>query len=147
MIIRPAAAADCQTLAQIDARGNPSPWSAAQFQAAVESRFDSVAVCECSGKIGGFIVWQSVCGESELHLIATSPEHRRCGIASALLAHWFQTASAQHIERLFLEVRQSNAAAQNLYRKHGFQTAGIRKNYYPLANGGREDAVLMEKSC
>ena len=59
----------------------------------------------------------------------------------------FQTASSQGVSRLLLEVRASNAAAIGLYRKYGFIETGRRKNYYPLPEGGYEDAILMEKPC
>lgn len=145
-MIRPATLADCAALAEIDGSGNPSPWSAKQFQSALESRSETVLVHETDGCIGGFIVWQSVCDESELHLIATAPTYRRQGIAAALLAEWFQTASSQGVTRLFLEVRAGNGAAQALYRKYGFAESGRRKGYYSLPDGGREDAVLMDKA-
>ena len=145
-MIRAATAADCAALAALDARCNPSPWRESQFQSALNGRLDTVLVDADSDGIRGFIVWQSVCGESELHLIAAAPELRRQGIATALMQQWFQTASAQGCERLFLEVRASNISAQNLYRKYGFQECGRRKGYYPLPDGGSENAVLMEKA-
>lgn len=145
-MIRPATSADCAILAKIDALSNPSPWSAKQFESAIESRTETVLVSEADSCISGFIVWQSVCDESELHLIATAPEFRRQGIAAALLAQWFQTASAQHITRFFLEVRDSNQVAQTLYRKYGFAECGRRQDYYSLPDGRREDAVLMDKA-
>ena len=147
MSIRAAIAADCPALAAIDAAGNPSPWSAGQFEAAITHAADTVLVAENGGGICGFIVWQTLFDESELHLIAVSPEHHRQGIASTLLAAWFQTALSQNTARLLLEVRAGNPAAQALYRKHGFQECGRRKGYYPLPDGAREDAVLMEKPC
>ena len=78
---------------------------------------------------------------------AAAPEYRRQGIASKLLAYWFQTTSSQGVSRLLLEVRAGNAAAIGLYRKYGFIETGRRKNYYPLPEGGYEDAILMEKPC
>ncbi|QEY24184.1 ribosomal protein S18-alanine N-acetyltransferase [Neisseria animalis] len=146
MIVRPAAANDCTALAALDARCNPSPWSATQFAAALQNRFDTVLLAENADGLCGLIVWQNICGESELHLIATAPECRRQGIATRLMQHWFDHTTADG-GRLFLEVRASNTAAQTLYRKYGFQECGRRKAYYPLENGAREDAVLMEKSC
>ena len=85
--------------------------------------------------------------ESELHLIATEPALRRQGLATQLLNEWFQTAAAENLQRLFLEVREGNLNAQALYRKHGFAECGRRRDYYPLPEGGREDAVWMEKIC
>lgn len=146
-MLRRAVAADCDVLARIDAAGNPSPWSAAQFQTALDSRHDEVWLIEQDGRIAGFVVWQTLFEESELHLIATAPECRRRGVAARLLAHWFQTASMQQVNRLFLEVRAGNEAAQALYRKHGFAECGRRKAYYRLPDGGSEDALWMEKLC
>ena len=54
-----------------------------------------------------------------------------------------QAAPAHGIQRILLEVRAGNAAAQALYRRNGFIECGRRKGYY----GGVEDAVLMEKTC
>lgn len=143
-MIRAATAADCAAMAAIDAAGNPSPWTAQQFAAALADRYTRACVWQHNAQAAAFIVWQTVCGESELHLIATAPAYRGQGAASALMAHWLAEAAA---ERCFLEVRASNLAAQNLYRKHGFSECGRRKSYYRLPEGGTEDAVLMEKSC
>ena len=84
MNIRPATSADCAALAAIDRAGNPAPWSAAQFQTALNSRFDTVLLAEHQGRSAAFIVWQTVADESELHLIATAPESRRLGLAAAM---------------------------------------------------------------
>ena len=135
MNIRPAFSDDCPALAAIDAVSNPSPWSVKQFASALAQSTDKLWVCETDGVISGFIVWQDILDESELHLIATAPEH------------WFRHAQTAGITRLLLEVRAGNAAAQSLYLKYGFTEVGIRKHYYSLPEGGHEDAVLMEKPC
>lgn len=147
MNIRPATSADCAALAAIDRAGNPAPWSATQFQTALNSRFDTVLLAERQSRPAAFIVWQTVANESELHLIATAPESRRFGLAAALMQCWFEAAAAQSVQRLLLEVRAANLPAQNLYRRHGFTECGRRRDYYSLPDGTREDAVLMEKTC
>ena len=45
--------------------------------------------------------------------------------------------------QLWLEVRQSNAPAQRLYRQAGFEDIGLRRGYYPAGVHGREDALVM----
>lgn len=145
MNIRPATPDDCAALAALDAQSNPAAWSQTQFSSALAQSCNRIFLAEHAGSIQGFIVWQILPDESELHLIATAPEHRRQGTASALLAHWFAAVAPQ--TRLLLEVRQSNTAAQALYTKHGFSVAGIRKNYYRTADGAGEHAVIMEKTC
>ena len=56
------------------------------------------------------------------------------------LALWSRQQNAQWI---WLEVRESNARAREVYLRHGFAEVGLRKNYYPNPNGPREHAVLM----
>ena len=43
---------------------------------------------------------------------------------------------------IFLEVRQTNVRAINMYQMAGFNEIGLRKNYYPAANS-KENAVIM----
>lgn len=143
-MIRMATATDCVMLAQLDGRCHVSTWSAKQFQVACESARDEVwlSVSE-TGECRGFIVWQTMVDEIELHLLVTAPESRRQGLARMLLAQMFQAACQQNIRRIVLEVRASNVAAQNLYRQQGFVQIAQRKRYYHDS----EDALIMEKIC
>ncbi|HGX9759311.1 TPA: ribosomal protein S18-alanine N-acetyltransferase [Neisseria meningitidis] len=146
MNIRRAVYADCAALAALDAVCNPSAWTQHQFESALVSPSEQVFLAEKDGRLAAFIVWQNLPDESELHLIATAPECRRRGIASALLEYWYAHL-LEDTQRLLLEVRAGNTAAQALYAAHGFSIAGRRKNYYRTADGKTEDAVLMEKIC
>ncbi len=146
MNIRRAVYADCEELVALDAVCNPSAWTQRQFESALVSPSEQVFLAEKDGRLAAFIVWQNLPDESELHLIATAPECRRRGVASALLEYWF-THLPEDTQRLLLEVRAGNTAAQALYAAHGFSIAGRRKNYYRTADGKTEDAVLMEKIC
>lgn len=146
VLIRAAVPEDCTALHRIDCAGNPSAWSEAQFLAAVANPHDTVLVAEQAGRAVGFIVWQTLFEESELHLIAVSPESRQSGIGSRLMEQWFQTGIQSGAVRFLLEVRAGNLTAQALYRKHGFAETARRRGYYPSPQG-REDAVIMEKTC
>ena len=80
-----------------------------------------------------------------MHLlnITVNPAFQRQGWARVLLdalALWSRQKDAQWI---WLEVRDSNARAREVYLKHGFAEVGLRKNYYPAAGGQREDALVM----
>ena len=44
---------------------------------------------------------------------------------------------------LWLEVRESNQTARQLYDKLGFNEVTLRKNYYPTSTGERENAIVM----
>ena len=141
MHIRPATPADIPALASLDQQNNPHPWTAKQFQAAHQPPIRTLLIAEHDQQIIGYIAWQHIQDEIELHLIATAPSHRQQGIASQLMQQLIATTQ-QHHARIILEVRASNHIAQALYRKHQFTPIATRKNYY-----GNEDAIIMEKTC
>lgn len=94
-------------------------------------------VAELRGKIAGFLVSRRVDEEEvEVLNLAVDPEFRRRGIGTRLLQH----IGSKHV---FLEVRESNAKAQNLYRKLGFGEIGRREKYY---DDPVEAAILMRLS-
>lgn len=84
-------------------------------------------------------------GFEELHLlnITVRPELQGRGHARTMLAHLAARAVALASPLLWLEVRESNARARALYERWGFETAGLRKGYYPAGHGQREDAIVM----
>ncbi len=84
-------------------------------------------------EVAGFAVWREVDGgEWELLNLAVSPKFRRRGLASRLIAKLKELK----VDTIFLEVRESNAAARSIYRYHHFREVGLRKNYYahPIEN-------------
>jgi len=78
----------------------------------------------------------------ELHLlsVATLPDHRRKGMARALLERAIAFARRERVRTILLEVRRSNSAAIRLYRAFGFSAAALRPRYYA---DNFEDAVEM----
>ena len=81
--------------------------------------------------------------EAELLNIVVAPEHQGRGLARHLLAYlagWCRQAGAA---TLWLEVREGNTRARQLYERWGFEAVGLRKHYYPVAQGPREHAVVM----
>ncbi|MBV0932477.1 ribosomal protein S18-alanine N-acetyltransferase [Marinobacterium weihaiense] len=90
----------------------------------------------------GYCLFSRVLDEAELLRIACAPAARQRGIALALLNHAMTQLEQQGTRQLFLEVRASNLAAQQLYHRAGWHETGRRKDYYPL-EVGREDALLF----
>ena len=116
------------------------PWSEALYRAALDN--PAVAVLLALGEDGaplGYAVLSTVLDEGNLDNIAVAPAYRRQGVADALLSV-VTGFGREHLSRLMLEVRASNAPAIALYEKYGFAAVGRRKNYY---DAPREDAVLM----
>lgn len=78
-------------------------------------------------------------GEGHVISLATHPNFRRKGIASALLSALLRKMKERGAKSVRLEVKVSNEPAINLYTKFGFKTVGVIRSYYPSG----EDAYLM----
>lgn len=134
-------AEDIEQVAQIEAETFSAPWSAKSFAAALASDQNIYLKAEIDGQIVGYCgIWTSF-ESADLCNIAVKKEFRAAGYGQKLLEAGIQAAADMGVERILLEVRQSNTAAIALYNKKGFQTIGVRKAYYtkPI-----EDAILME---
>ena len=118
------------------------PWPQGFFLEALADRGALCLVAERQGVMAGYLVASLDLPDGELQNLATVPAHQRAGIAQALVAELFATAQVRGLSRILLEVRASNAAAQALYRKHGFRLHGLRRGYY---NAPDEDALLMAR--
>jgi ribosomal-protein-alanine N-acetyltransferase len=88
----------------------------------------------------GYAGYWFVVDEAHISTIAVHPEWRGRGVGEHLLVHLLGQALDLGAVAATLEVRVSNTAAQNLYRKYGFEQVGRRRRYY-RDNG--EDALLM----
>lgn len=82
--------------------------------------------------------------EAELLRIAVAPSVRRRGIGKQMMSELLCRLQQQGVERMMLEVRESNAAAIALYTTSGLMLEGRRKHYYVIEQTGQyEDALLM----
>ncbi|MEA3345256.1 MAG: ribosomal protein S18-alanine N-acetyltransferase [Chloroflexota bacterium] len=87
---------------------------------------------------GGFWVSGS---RAHISTLAVAPQWRRQGLGLFLVLHMLNRAAALGMREVALEVRVSNQAAQNLYRKCGFKHSGRQRGYYRDTG---EDALLMK---
>ena len=127
----------------IERRVESHPWTAGNFTDALGNTAYCSRIIHKQGQVQGYAVWLKAPDLIELLLIGVTPEQHRRGLGRQLLDDGLNWAREHGVERLVLEVRASNAAAITLYKKYGFHADGLRKNYYPLADGMREDAILM----
>ena len=120
------------------------PWAHDSFLNELHSnKHAHYHVIRQENRIVGYAGLWKVLDEGHITNIAVHPENRRAGIGSKLLEHMFKFSIEQEISSLTLEVRKSNISALKLYKKYGFEEAGIRKAYYSDNN---EDAVIMWKT-
>lgn len=73
----------------------------------------------------------------ELEYVYVDYRHRRKGIASKLLKRALEIMK-KDCNSILLEVRESNKAAIELYKKHGFKEFSRREKYYVT-----EDGIMM----
>ena len=99
-------------------------------------------VIEDANKIAGFLVVRAVVAEAEILNLCVAPDKRRTGLAESLLAEAIAELRRARVDRLFLEVRESNTPAISFYEKHAFRETGRRPGYYRDPD---ESAVLMMK--
>lgn len=139
--IIPMTEANLPQVAALEKRCFPAdPWSENIFRSALDNPGTAILLARGEdGTLLGYAVLYTVLDEGNLDNIAVVPEFRRRGVADALLDA-LTGYGREHLARLMLEVRASNAPALALYEKHGFAAVGRRKNYYEKP---REDAVLM----
>lgn len=137
--IRPATEADVAALVAVEARSNPSPWTAAAFSEELARAVSRVLVAELDGRVAGFVVFWVVADEAEILDIATDPDMRRRGVGVALVEAAVQASRDAGAAAMHLDVRAGNEPALALYRRVGFAIEGRRDAYY--RDG--ETAVLM----
>jgi ribosomal-protein-alanine N-acetyltransferase len=101
-----------------------------------------VTVAELDGQVVGFLVtlWISP-DEVEILNLAVAPSMRRKGVARALVQGVLETREGT----VFLEVRESNAAARKFYESIGFSVVASRPGYY--ANPPETAIVMKLRSC
>lgn len=124
----------------LERAANAVPWSDHLLSGELNSPYSAFWVAESDGQPLGFVIVHMTGDEAEILEIAVSPECRRLGVGRTLMQRAAQTAVERGCEALFLEVRDSNAAARRLYTGMGFVPVGLRKRYY-RDNG--EDAIVM----
>jgi ribosomal-protein-alanine N-acetyltransferase len=95
---------------------------------------------ELDGRLVGMLALWMIVDEAHIATVATHPGYRQQGIASQLLVAALKSAYAEGARSALLEVRAGNQAAQEMYRKFGFEVVGRRERYY---KDNHEDAVLM----
>ena len=118
------------------------PWSENSIASELNNRLSLWFVALDGERVVGYVGSQTVLGETDMMNIAVHPDYRNQKIASSLIDVLVQGLSEHNSHSLMLEVRESNHPAIALYRKHGFEEVGIRRNYY---RNPKENALILRK--
>ena len=130
-----------RSVLRIEAQVYPRPWSLSLFLSELSLRHSrTYIVARVDGVVVGYAGLMYTGDDAHVTTIAVDPAWHRHKIGSRLLLHLAREARGREAVNLTLEVRVSNTGAQELYRRFGFEPAGVRKNYYVETN---EDALVM----
>lgn len=130
-------------VAELEADIFSDPWSRKEIENTIRNKQTFCAVAKEEGKVLGYFLCYYVLEECEIARIAVDPKMRRRGVGQSLFSYMLQLCQEKQIQKILLDVRESNLPAITFYKKQGFLVDGIRKHFY----GGKqpENAVLMSK--
>jgi ribosomal-protein-alanine N-acetyltransferase len=138
LTIRKLSFSDLPQIIAIERRAFTSPWSLGMFVLELSKPSGINLAAVRGGEIAGYVICAKYAEALHVMTLATAPEHRRQGIAGALLDAVILRAGED--ANYTLEVRVSNVGAIALYERYGFRAVGTRPRYY--ADNG-EDAIIM----
>ena len=135
---------DLNAIEEIERVSYPTPWSRSMFagELAKPSSLSLGAFDPDTGALIGYLVISRYVDAWHVMNVAVTPEHRRQGVARALLDRLFEVTASDERRGYTLEVRVSNEGAIKLYEAMGFVARGVRRGYY---TDNREDALIMWK--
>jgi ribosomal-protein-alanine N-acetyltransferase len=118
------------------------PWSRGNFRDSLNPLFDAQCLWLGDELLGYFL---GMHGVEEMHLlnITVAPARQGEGWGHMMLDALSLISRNVGAQTLWLEVRQSNARALQVYERYGFVRVGLRKDYYPADRQQREHAVVM----
>lgn len=140
MKIRDAVPADVPGIAALERECFSLPWAEEIVASQLTGAGKIMLAAEIEGELAGYMGLQYVIDEGYISNVCTAPEHRRRGVASALIDEMISRARALGLSFLSLEVRVSNDPAISLYAGKGFVSVGVRPKYYEKPT---EDAMIM----
>ena len=134
---------DLDQIVKIEEKAHSHPWNLSHFASSLSSRHHC-HLLEVDEEIVAYAVTSTAYDEAELLNLTVAPDHQRQGIGRSLL-NALSESFDKTIKTFFLEVRESNSNAIDLYIDEGFNEVGRRPGYYP-GDDKREDAIIMAKT-
>lgn len=131
---------DIEGVLEIERQCFETPWSLNAFKMELKSDIALYIVARYEDKVVGYGGLWNILNEGHITNIAVSEEFRNKGIGSKILSELIEVSKSKNTSSMTLEVRRNNESAKHLYKKYGFEEAGVRPKYYADNN---EDAIIM----
>lgn len=139
--IVPMSEAHLASIITIEKSAHSHPWSESLIKD-VNSRGACHHVMLVNEEVVGYFYAQNIVGEVTLLNIAVSSNEQGKGYGKTLTEYFLEMCEKANAESAWLEVRESNKKAYQLYESVGFNELDRRVNYYPT-DKGKEDAIIM----
>lgn len=134
--------ADVEKVVMIEREVFLFPWTKGNFEDSIHAGYHCF-VLERGECMFGYSVMSVAASEAHLLTLGIAAIHQQQGWGRKMLQHVILTARQRDARYLFLDVRESNRVAAQLYEQTGFRQVGKRRGYYP-AMAGREDSLVMK---
>ena len=142
IIVRELKVEDSAAVAEMEQQIFSDSWSEKSVMETVQQKQSVCFAAEKAGHLLGYLLAYHAADEAEIARIAVQKEARRQGAAGKLMQALEHYCEEHKMEKLLLDVRESNEAARSFYTKNGFVEDGIRQGFYTNPS---EDAVLMSR--
>ena len=132
---------DMPEVLDIEQEGFEFPWLEEDFIRCLRQRNCIGMVAEYEDRVVGFMIYEL--HKNRIHILnfAVADDYRRRGVGSQMVAKLIAKLSSQRRNRILLEVRETNLAAQLFFRESGFRAVSVLRAYY---EDTPEDAYAMQ---
>ena len=141
-VLQPMQSADLEAVLAIEQTAYSHPWTQGNFRDALASGY-WVQCLRLQDELLGYVVAMEGVQETHLLNVTVAPARQGQGWAHMMLDALSLWSRRQGAQWLWLEVRESNQRALQVYERYGFRRVGLRKDYYPASRQQREHAVVM----
>lgn len=142
LVFRKMTEVDVEQVASLESDIFSDAWTANSIQETLEQNQAFIVVAEMGDQIVGYCILYYALDEGEIARIAVHKIARKQGVGKGILDYVSVLCKELGVERLLLDVRESNETARRFYENYGFTVDGVRKNFYEQP---KEHAVLMSK--
>jgi [ribosomal protein S18]-alanine N-acetyltransferase len=132
---------DMPEVLAIEQKSFEFPWCENDFLRCLRQRNCIGMVAEHDDQVVGFMIYEL--HKARLHVLnlAVGSRFRRLGVGAQMIEKLIGKLSSQRRNRILLEVRETNLAAQLFFRSSGFRAVSVLREFY---EDTPEDAYLMQ---